>query len=615
MGCVCLGFRIAVTGMLLFPAILLAQVSVDYPIVLTRLPATRDVPISTVHGGRTDFSAGATLVLRWLDGSIRPLTPDFFSAGDPDVSFDGKRILFSGTMRQGDPRDIFEMTADGSNIRRITRDLGDCSSPCYQSTLFTLNSPAPWFQMTFVALRGEAADSSVDRLFSCKLDGSSVRRLTYNLADCADPTMMYDGRLLFAGGGALFGINLDGTDFALYSQAGPAAIKSMACSTRDEVIFVETNSSARDRAGTLGAVSIRRPFHSYRSVTKTDDGLFHSPSPLPDGRILVSRRSADSSDTFAVGRMNPADGKFERMIDDPEFHHLQAKALIARPEPDGRSSVVSEDDKTGKLYCLTVSINDLENPQWLSPSVAKRLRVVEGVPIPVGSPDGKKIDPRIHRRVLGQVDIETDGSFNVEIPAAIPIELQLLDEDGLALRTCRWIWAMNHEQRGCIGCHEDPEWTPPNVMAEALTRRSIPLTPEPRRRRTVGFFPDVMPIVSAKCATCHTDRHPTLKLTDKPGDSAAQRGGRAYRFLMESSESTTTGKGKYIVPGEARNSPLIWRIFGRGMSRPWDPARPTGVVKPMPPKNAKPLTSEEKQTLVEWIDLGAAWDGSVEYYK
>ena len=55
------------------------------------------------------------------------------------------------------------------------------------------------------------------------------------------------------------------------------------------------------------------------------------------------------------------------------------------------------------------------------------------------------------------IAVEEDGSFNLEVPANTPIELQLLDDDGMALRRCGWIWAKNHEPRGCIGCHEDGE--------------------------------------------------------------------------------------------------------------------------------------------------------------
>jgi hypothetical protein len=51
--------------------------------------------------------------------------------------------------------------------------------------------------------------------------------------------------------------------------------------------------------------------------------------------------------------------------------------------------------------------------------------------------------------------------------------------------------------------------------------------------------------------------------------------------------------------------------LGTVTSRPWDDAQPAGEVKPMPhPEGeAEPLTREEIQTIVEWIDLGALWDG------
>ena len=53
-------------------------------------------------------------------------------------------------------------------------------------------------------------------------------------------------------------------------------------------------------------------------------------------------------------------------------------------------------------------------------------------------------------------------------PASTPIQLQVLDDRGLALRSCGWIWARNHQAQGCIGCHEDPELTPPNRVPDAL---------------------------------------------------------------------------------------------------------------------------------------------------
>jgi hypothetical protein len=593
-----------------------AQVRLDYPIVLTQLPAKETTAPQTGGMARADFGIGARIICLAPDGSVRNLTSDFHSACDPDISFDARHILFAGKKTATDPWTIYEMAADGSEVRQVTRDLGDCRSPCYQSEMFTLNSPAPWFQVAFVVVAQDQPDefgrAPTSILYSCKLDGSEVRRLTYMPASCLDPSMSYDGRLLLAGERRLgigrdsqtrfdlFGVNLDGTDFALYSPAGPARFRHMACSTQKLVIFVESDSPAPDGSGSLGSVTIRRPLYSYRPLTKPGDGLFHSPSPLADGRILASRRSAHGSDTHAVVRLDPATGQYEKVFDDPAFHDIQARALVARGEPDGRSSVVSEDDKTGKLYCLSVSINDLKDPQGMAP--AKKLRIVEGlVPEMAGG-----ASTGLRRRILGEIDIEKDGSFNVEIPAAIPIELQVLDEDGLALRTCRWIWAMNREQRGCIGCHEDPELTPPNVLPDSLNRKSTPLAIPPQERRTVDFRRDVMPILSAKCVTCHTPQHPSLKLAEAPAVQGPYN--QAYRALTIP-DSSKTGYGKYITPGQARTSQLVWKILGRKTSRPWDAVSKTGTITPMPPKNAAPLTQEEKRTIVEWIDLGALWDG------
>jgi hypothetical protein len=48
-------------------------------------------------------------------------------------------------------------------------------------------------------------------------------------------------------------------------------------------------------------------------------------------------------------------------------------------------------------------------------------------------------------------------------------------------------------------------------------------------------------------------------------------------------------------------------VFGKNTSRPWDGEAVKGSLKPIPPDAPQPLTTEEKTTIVEWIDLGAPW--------
>jgi Tol biopolymer transport system component len=56
------------------------------------------------------YGDGARIVLIDPDGSSRVLTPDFHSACDPDVAFDGSKFLFAGKRSAGDDWNIFEMT-------------------------------------------------------------------------------------------------------------------------------------------------------------------------------------------------------------------------------------------------------------------------------------------------------------------------------------------------------------------------------------------------------------------------------------------------------------------------------------------------------------------------
>jgi len=240
----------------------------------------------------------------------------------------------------------------------------------------------------------------------------------------------------------------------------------------------------------------------------------------------------------------------------------------------------------------------------------QRLRVIEGVGRKADSSalTESRIPALAPRRILGEVPIEMDGSFNIEVPANTPVELQTLDADGIALRTCSWIWAKNHEPRGCIGCHEDGELTPENYLVDAVIRPSNKLTSPPESRRAVDFRSDVMPIISKRCVSCHDKADSPVRLSSymSEGKSGVNL---SYTSLLAGVDDD--GKGKYVDPGRARTSRLIWHIFGKNTSRPWDGAESKGAVKQMPPSGSGALTKDERRTFIEWIDLGAMWDSGV----
>lgn len=654
--------------------------AIDVPVIFTQLPRQQELETRPDHSGGTpscDYGAGGRIV-RWdLDGQLRVLTDGFDSACGADVSFDGQRIVFAAKRHANEAWNIWEMHADGSGVRQITREAGNCRSPAYLATLYTLVSTEPSFQIVFVSDAGATLNEyggGATSLYSCRLDGSGLRRLTFNLNDDLDPFLMDDGRILFASwqridaqrgfGGrvVLSGVNQDGTDYALYCGDQGRRIKHAPCVTADGlVVFVEADEAAWDGAGQLACVTTRRNFHSYRAITHEEQFLYHSPSPLPDSRVLVSRRSAGGSTTYGLYRLDPRTGGGEPVFDDPGRHDLHARALVARRQPDGRSSSVNEQETTGKLYCLNAYLTDPSIRPYMSPGSIRRLRVLEGVPLRAGGvsaylPEGPRIgvsgtgstrsgfSTLVQRRIVGDFTVEEDGSFHIQIPANLPVQLQTVDENGMALRSCGWIWVKPHEARGCNGCHEDPERTPENQLVLAIQKPAVNLILPAEKRRTVDFRHDLQPIIDRKCVRCHKGDSGPLNLRGEmiAGFSQAYvslltaetRTSSEYAWSRrlgeegegENAESSTlpqllphgkrgvaesaSGVGTYVHPGEARTSPLIWRLYGRNMSRPWDTSHTLRqTAEPCPPVGAEPLTSDERTAFVEWIDLGALWGG------
>jgi hypothetical protein len=191
--------------------------------------------------------------------------------------------------------------------------------------------------------------------------------------------------------------------------------------------------------------------------------------------VLVSWRPADGG-VWGVYRFDPATGARERAFADPAWHSIAARLVAPRPVPDARSSVVREDDPNGQFY--TIDVNITAPGQELPAGAAKTLRVVEGVPATQGKP--------VSRRLLGDVPLASDGSYQITIPANTPVQLHVLDAEGRTLRASTWLWVRNHDAQGCVGCHEDPERVPPNRLPEALKTAAPVLTPPVEERKPLA---------------------------------------------------------------------------------------------------------------------------------
>jgi hypothetical protein len=119
------------------------------------------------------------------------VTRDFWSASSPAVSYDGRRFLFAGRQQSTEASRIWEMGIDGSGVQPITDPEMDGQHPRY----------LPDGSIAFSGLSPEATpdeSSPVRSLFTCNPDGSQVRRITYGPGEDSRPSVLDDGRILFA---------------------------------------------------------------------------------------------------------------------------------------------------------------------------------------------------------------------------------------------------------------------------------------------------------------------------------------------------------------------------------------------------------------------------------
>jgi len=605
----------------------------EAPLLLTQIPVTvpdgaASLAVSSTPQPELD---GARVVLLQPDGAVRVLSEGFRAAVDPDLSFDARTVLFAGRKEAGSRWRVYEVGLDGQELRAITPGDLDARSPIHVSTLFTLDSPEPWFTTVFVGTEASSAGPGIRNslpvwnLYNIKLNGGELRRLTWTPHSSQDPFQMWDGRVVYAADyralepvdapccQGLFGIHIEGADMERFGAEGGQAFQRMPCATDGGlVVFIESATPSADGSGQLACVTQRRPHVEYRRLTRDADRVYSHPYPWKANTLLVSSRLANGSEAWALWTYDADILKGELLHADPRFHELQARYVRPRPRPDGHSTVVNMAATNGTMYGLNCYTANSRLASGIRTGEVKRVRFIEGVLAATGGGG-------LSRRLVGEAPVEPDGSFNVEVPASTPLLLQSLDERGLALATCGWIWVQPKETRGCIGCHEDPERIPENAYVLALRRPSTRLTLPPTARRTVTFRDQIAPLLREQCALadCHGGHDSPLQLDLAAARPHPANHERAYRLLLAPAAASSEATSRpYVTPGRARTSPLVWHLFGTNTARAWDrnataAARPAVGAKLMPPANSgRVLRPEEIHTIVQWIDLGAPYDAA-----
>ena len=428
-------------------------------------PKNSLILVTQVPGGITNPEMNSTGSWRHIPGSqivaLNPekpgyeklLTGDFHSACYPEISYDGRYMLFSAKENEGDPWQIFEMEIRKGEARIITSSKADCLDPVY----------LPAGRMAFTKYTVNDTVKSALCLYAGNLDGTNISQITFGPSDALATSVLNDGRLLTVSrnlipetGGQMFTVmRPDGTKADMFYKGAPgSSLLSRPRETHDgRIIFIEKGDGNHSE-GDLVSITYNRPLYSRINLTADIEGDFISALPLLSGRMLVSYHRPGTGKSVLC-EFDPAERSVGKVLyENDEYNVADAVLAVKYERPKKLPSEVDMGVRTGLLLCQDVNFTGFH------PAGAN-----------TGTPHASMVEILGIDSTYGAVPVEIDGSIYLKIIADTPFRIRTLDKNGRVIDgSCTWLWVRPNERRGCVGCHEDPETVPKNRIPEAVKK-------------------------------------------------------------------------------------------------------------------------------------------------
>ena len=419
----------------------------DTDLIVTAAPVYE--PLAALHGGER-FPSGARLLL-FHAGHTEPLVPGFAATADANVSFDGKRVLFSGKQAATDPWQIWELTLGDRSVRRLIADTSGASRPFYLPAgrlVFAQRTPQG-FRLMAAGKDTSWAVAPMDPNL-----GSTLTPLSYAAANAVPADVLVDGRSLFEAGYPL-GAGTTPELYLVYQDG--SGVESVRCDhgtarwggrqlASGDVVFTHGATLARFTSKFAHEVELNAPRGDFAgAIAETTSGDW-----------LVSARSSAAS-RYALKLWKPGAAAMQTVLAVNAENILEPVVVAPRPRPNHHPSGLHPWNY-GNLLALD-----------------SRQSRLGDLPKPPASVRLETLDPQGRIVVNGTAPVEADGSFFVQVPGDRPIRFSLLNGAGSVVRKeAGWFWIRSGEQRICVGCHTGPERGSENRVPAVLLRTTTP---------------------------------------------------------------------------------------------------------------------------------------------
>ncbi len=590
---------------------------------------TGEINTNSFRGGGAmkiiDFAKGGKVstLIETSDGLVR----------DPEVHFDGRKVVFSMRKNIEDDYHIYEINADGTNLKQLTSAPGVADfDPLYMpddSIIFS-STREPKYCMCNRHIMGN--------LFRMDADGANIHQIGKSTLHEGHAALMPDGRVLydrweyvdrnFGDAQGLWTVNPDGTNQSVYwgnntwSPGGVIDARPILGTEQVLCIF----GSCHDRPwGALAIIDRRLGIDGRKPVIRTwaanavnlvsESGprpdvygfdeftkvnpKYEDPYPLSDKYFLCSRMTS-KAEQMGIYLLDIFGNEILLHVEGPGC--FDPMPVGPRSRPMAVPSRRDYKNESGYLYILNVY--EGTHMEGIQPESVKYLRVIE-------SPEkrfwthtqwgGQGVHcPALNwhnfenKRILGTVPVEEDGSAYFEVPSDKFIFFQLLDANKMMVQSMRsGTVAQSGELTGCTGCHENRRQTPKlysEKIPMALKRPPSKLNGWKGEQRLFSYMSEVQPIFDKHCVNCHDFGNEAESKLILAGDRTITFNA-SYNELWRKKYIKAIGAGPSDI-----QQPYSW---GSHVSKLVDVVREGHYdVK---------LSSDEFERIVTWIDLNGPY--------
>jgi hypothetical protein len=564
----------------------------------------------------------------------------------PDLSYDGKTILFAWSPPTNPCYHIFKVNVDGTNLVQLTDGSSD-QSKFLQNSKQNDFDPIwlPDGRIAFISdrrggyARCGARPMPTYTLHSMKDDGSDIIPLSYHEANEWHPSVSNDGTIVYTRWDYIdrddcisqhFWTCLpDGRNPRSFHGNYPLPLETITTPSTEARWpdgrmlrpFAEFN--IRAIPGSQKFIATAGPHHGFsfgdiilidpsinddgkmsqikgittsRTTWSDKMGIYGTAWPLSEDYYLCTKLK-DSTSTTKGGSIIFLDksGNEQVVYTNDSWIPVDPIPVKARIKPPLLTTSTWEgerqnrsDHKRATIFIADVKQGDIPLPAGVEISALRIIQVFPKETPKILEPRNGYASEALIRMSLGTVPVEADGSVYCEAPVDKLIYFQLLDKNGLAVQSMRSAtYVHKGEQLSCVGCHED-KWRAFKPFDNiALKRSPSKLTPETGGVEPVNFARLVKPVFDKHCTSCHTETG--------EGPDMSYKSLNTYAFYFnDEGWPYTNGNIIAAIKGGSRTTP---GKFGASYA-------PLRTHIDGSHHDAK-LTSDEFKRIALWLDLNS----------